>query len=100
MRDLRFSWPALDGKVGNMTLAFGFGSSLKYACLSTSLAVGRPMGFRESRDDRSCAPDEVRKGNLDRMIVPWLLGSVSFAGLYPGGEGRWREEKEWCWFGI
>jgi len=67
---LRFSWPAFEGKVGNIAVDFGFGSSLKYGCASTSLAVGRRAGFRARRDVRSSLPAEVRKGNLARMTAP------------------------------
>ena len=72
-RFLRFSCPALDGKVGNMALDLGFGSSLKYACASTSLAVGRRDGFSESRDVRSDAPLDVKNGNLARRTEPMLM---------------------------
>ena len=36
-----FSWPAFEGKVGNIVVLFGFGSSLKYGWESTSVAEGR-----------------------------------------------------------
>src|SRR5256885_142092 len=37
---LLFSCPALLGKVGNISVLFGFGSSLKKPCSSTSFAFG------------------------------------------------------------
>lgn len=57
---LLFSIPALDGKVGNISLDFGFGSSRKYGWARHSLAVGRDAGFRASSVERSDRPDEVR----------------------------------------
>lgn len=68
------SCPALLGNVGNMAVLLGFGSSLKYACASTSDAVGRSDGFRERREVRRVVPARVRKGNLARMTVPVVRG--------------------------
>lgn len=73
-----FSCPAFDGKVGNMAVDFGLGSSLKYGCARTSLAVGRVAGFRLRREVRREVPAFVRRGNLARMTAPvvWdVLGS-------------------------
>lgn len=76
---LFFSWPALDGNVGNMDVGFGRGSSLKYLWLSISLAEGRREGSSESRLSSKDAPALVKVGNFDRMTLPnapfWLLGS-------------------------
>lgn len=75
---LFFSWPALDGNVGNMAVGLGRGSSLKYLWLNISLAVGRSEGFRERRLSSRDAPAFVKVGNLERMTLPdaplWLLG--------------------------
>lgn len=76
-----FSWPAFDGKVGNMAVGFGRGSSLKYLWLSISLAEGRFAGFSESKLSSRDAPAFVRVVNLERMTLPaaprWLLGRRS-----------------------
>lgn len=78
---LFFSWPAFDGKVGNMAVGFGRGSSLKYLWLNISLAEGRFAGFKESKLSSRDAPAFVRVVNLDRMTLPaaprWLLGRRS-----------------------
>lgn len=57
---LRFSWPALEGKVGNISGALGRGFSSKYGWLSISLAEGRFFGFSESKETRSSLPAPVR----------------------------------------
>lgn len=67
---LLFSWPAFEGNVGNMAADLGFGSSLKYGWIRTSLAVGLLAGFKDSREMRSSLPAAVKKGNLARMTAP------------------------------
>lgn len=73
-----FSWPALEGNVGNMAVGFGRGSSLKYLWVSISLAVGRFEVFSERRLSSKEAPAFVSVGNFERMTLPdapaWLLG--------------------------
>lgn len=65
-RRRRFSMPALDGKVGNISFGFGRGSSRKYWWERHWAVVGRARGFRASRDERRWRPALVRKGNLER----------------------------------
>lgn len=67
---LLFSWPALEGNVGNMAVDLGFGFSSKYGCLRTSFADGRLPGFKERSDIRSSLPAAVRNGNFDLITVP------------------------------
>lgn len=65
-----FSWPALEGNVGNMAVGLGRGSSLKYLWLRSSLAEGRSEGFKDSKLSSRDAPAFVRVGNLDRITLP------------------------------
>lgn len=67
-----FSCPALDGKVGNMAVDLGRGSSVKYGCASTSVAVGRRAGFRPSSELSSWEPAAVRKGNCWARTIAGL----------------------------
>ena len=67
---LLFSWPAFEGKVGNIADDFGRGFSWKKGCARTSEAVGLSLGLRLSRDVRSDVPALVRRGNLARMTEP------------------------------
>lgn len=67
---LLFSCPAFEGKVGNMAVDFGRGSSLKNEWVSISLAVGLLTGLRDSSEDRRAAPAFVKSGNLARMTAP------------------------------
>ena len=53
-----------------MAVDFGFGSSLKYECVSISAAVGLRAGFNARSEVRSSLPAPVRKGNLARMTAP------------------------------
>lgn len=73
---LLFSCPALLGNVGNISLLFGFGSSLTYGCARTSAAEGRDAGFRASREVSRVVPVDVRKGNLARRTEPVVRGLV------------------------
>lgn len=65
-RRRRFSIPALDGNVGNISLGLGRGSSRKYWWERHCAVVGRDVGFRASRDERRWRPAFVSKGNLER----------------------------------
>lgn len=67
---LRFSWPALDGNVGNIAVGLGLGSSRKYGCSSISFAVGRRAGSSDRRLLSRLAPAFVRVGNFNRMMLP------------------------------
>lgn len=67
---LLFSCPAFEGKVGNIAVDLGRGSSLKYGWPSTSLALGLCAGLSESREVKRAAPAFVRSGNLARSTAP------------------------------
>jgi hypothetical protein len=77
---LLFSWPALDGNVGNIAVDFGRGSSLNHGCDKTSEAEGRRAGFRARREFRRSAPEVVNNGNFERTTEPIFWG--------PGGKRR------------
>lgn len=72
---LLLSCPALEGKVGNMLVAFGRGSCVNQGCDRTSAAEGRFAGFRDRRESRRSDPTVVRIGNLERIREPvaWAL---------------------------
>jgi hypothetical protein len=69
-----FSWPALEGNVGNIAVLFGFGSSAKKACSSTSFAEGLMAGFNASKLVSNALPEDVRKGNLALKTDPCVIG--------------------------
>lgn len=77
---LRFSCPALEGKVGNISLDLGLGFSSKYGWLSTSFAVSRFLGSKASSELRSSLPIAVKNGNFARikdLVFCAVLGSLS-----------------------
>lgn len=54
------SMPAFDGNVGNISFAFGLGSSRKYGCERHVAASGREAGFSARRWERRVRPAVVR----------------------------------------
>ena len=70
MTFLRLSWPAFDGKVGNIAVDFGFGSSEKYVCLRTSSVSGRFSGLSDNKRVSRVAPADDKKGNRARITEP------------------------------
>ena len=77
---LLFSCPAFEGKVGNISLDFGLGFSPKYGCCSTSFALGRRFGFKDSNELRSSLPVPVKNGNfalIRDLVFCAALGSLS-----------------------
>lgn len=71
---LRFSWPAFDGKVGNMAVGFGRGFSVNQGWARTSDALRRFSGFNVSSESRIFAPAAVSRGNLERITEPVVCG--------------------------
>lgn len=85
---LLFSMPALDGKVGNISLGLGRGSSRKYWCERHCWVDGLAAGFSASSEESRCRPAFVRRGNLERGRRGELLGPPPVG---PGVDGRRRD---------
>jgi hypothetical protein len=76
----------LDGKVGNISLALGLGSSRKYGSDKQAWAVGRDSGLRARRRERRLRPALVRYGNF----VRGSSGTVASAVVEGNTVGRRR----------
>lgn len=81
--------PALDGKVGNISLGLGRGSSRKYWCERHCWVDGLAAGFSARSEERRCRPAFVRKGNLvrGRRGIP----PAPAAPVGPDEDGRRRD---------
>lgn len=56
--------------MGNILVAFGLGSWVNQGCPRTSTAEGRLAGLSERSEFSRSAPDDVRRGNLERIKEP------------------------------
>lgn len=70
---LLLSCPAFDGKVGNILVALGRGSWVNQAWARTSAAEGRFAGLSERSEFSRSAPDDVSRGNLERIREPVVV---------------------------